>query len=140
MAVSGDVVSESARPSARESRGGLRGALRRLVASDSALEDQDLQAQTRKEGATAVTQCQVGSEVCVAGTVRAVRLAPLAGAPTFEVDLYDGSGTVRLVFLGRRNVHGLAAGRGLVARGRLTRRDGRFTIFNPRYELMAGRP
>jgi RecG-like helicase len=122
-----------------DAQGGLRGMFRRMVASESALEDQDLQEQTRKEGATAVTACRVGSEVCVAGTVRAVRLAPLAGAPTFEVDLYDGSGTVRVVFLGRRTVRGFSAGRDLVVHGRLTRRDGRFTIFNPRYELVAGR-
>jgi RecG-like helicase len=135
----GAVATASAAGTAREAHG-IRGALRRLVASDSSLEDEDLQERTRQEGATAVTACRVGSEVCVAGTVRAVRLAPLAGAPTFEVDLYDGSGTVRLVFLGRRTVHGFNAGRDLVVHGRLTRRDGRFTIFNPRYELMAGRP
>lgn len=126
-------------PERTEEMRGVRGVLRRLVASDSDREAAHLQAQTRKEGATAVQACRLGSEVCVAGTVRAVRLAPLAGAPTFEVDLYDGSGTVRLVFLGRRVVHGITAGRDLVARGRLTRRDGRFTIFNPRYELVAGR-
>jgi RecG-like helicase len=140
MAVIGDIATAPSTGTAKEPHGGIRGVFRRLVASDSSLEDQDLQEQTRKEGATAVTACRVGSEVCVAGTVRAVRLAPLAGAPTFEVDLYDGSGTVRLVFLGRRTVHGFNAGRDLVVHGRLTRRDGRFTIFNPRYELMAGRP
>jgi RecG-like helicase len=115
---------------------GLRGALRRLVASDSSVEAELLQKQIRAEGATAVTACRQGREVCVAGTVRAVRLAPLAGAPTFEVDLYDGSGTVRLVFLGRRTVVGISAGQTLVAHGRLTQRDHRSTIFNPRYELV----
>jgi RecG-like helicase len=115
---------------------GLRGALKRLVASDSTLEAEHLQEQTRAEGATAVTACRQGIDVCVAGTVRAVRLAPLAGAPTFEVDLYDGSGTVRLVFLGRRSVAGISAGQTLVAHGRMTKRDNRSTIFNPRYELV----
>ncbi|HVV29779.1 MAG TPA: OB-fold nucleic acid binding domain-containing protein [Mycobacteriales bacterium] len=132
-------VSTVGAPPRRATRGGVRGRIRRLLASDSDLEAEDLQEQARAEGATAVTACQCGSEVCVAGTVRAVRLAPLAGAPTFEVDLYDGSGTIRLVFLGRRTVHGIQAGRALVARGRLTRRDGRNTIYNPRYELVAGR-
>lgn len=114
-----------------------KGRLARWTASNSAVEAEQLQEQSEAEGATAVTCCQQGTTVCVAGTVRAVRLAPLAGAPTFEVDLYDGSGTVRLVFLGRRSVAGIAAGHTLVARGRLTRRDGRGTIFNPSYELVA---
>jgi RecG-like helicase len=120
-------------------KSGLRGAFRRLVASDSSIEAEHLQKQIREEGATAVTACREGREVCVAGTVRAVRLAPLAGAPTFEVDLYDGSGTVRLVFLGRRTVAGIAAGQTLVAHGRMTKRDNRSTIFNPRYELVPSR-
>jgi len=118
---------------------GLRGALKRLVASDSVIEAEHLQKQTQAEGATAVKACREGLDVCVAGTVRAVRLAPLAGAPTFEVDLYDGSGTVRLVFLGRRNVAGIFAGQSLVAHGRMTKRDNRSTIFNPRYELVPSR-
>jgi RecG-like helicase len=118
---------------------GLRSALRRLVASDSSIEAESLQKQTHAEGATAVTACRMGKDVCVAGTVRAVRLAPLAGAPTFEVDLYDGSGTVRLVFLGRRTVAGISAGQSLVAHGRLTKRDNLSTIFNPRYELVPSR-
>lgn len=115
---------------------GLRNRLRRLAEPQAEREAEDLQEQTERAGATAVTQCQQGSAVCVAGTVRAVRLAPLAGAPTFEVDLYDGSGTVRLVFLGRRGIRGLEAGSTVVAHGRLTSRDGRATIFNPRYELV----
>ena len=115
---------------------GLRGAFRRLTESDDRREADDLQENAHELGATAVTRCSKGKEVCVAGTVRAVRLAPLAGAPTFEVDLYDGSGTVRLVFLGRRTLAGIEAGRTMVAHGRLTRRDGRMTIFNPRYELV----
>lgn len=118
---------------------GFRGALRRLVASDSSIEAEHLQKQTVANGATAVTACRVGKDVCVSGTVRAVRLAPLAGAPTFEADLYDGSGTVRLVFLGRRSVAGISAGQSLVAHGRMTRRDNRSTIFNPRYELVPPR-
>lgn len=116
---------------------GLKGALRRLAAPERTLEAEDLQEQSGREGATPVKVCQLGNAVCIAGTVRAVRLAPLGGAPSFEVDLYDGSGTVRLVFLGRRRLLGVDTGRSLVAHGRMTRRDGKATIFNPRYELVA---
>lgn len=62
-------------------------------------------------------------------------LRPLAGVPTLEVELYDGSGTVTLVFLGRRRIRGIEPGRSLVARGRLTTRAGRPTLYNPAYEL-----
>ena len=116
--------------------GRLRRALRRLAAPDSEVEADELKAQATREGATAMAECRQGSQVCVAGTVRAVRLAPFGGTPSLEADLYDGSATIRLVFLGRRAIAGLEPGRSLVAHGRLTRRDGRAIIFNPSYELV----
>lgn len=116
---------------------GLKDRFRRMTASQSEREAAEIAEQCESHGATAVTSCQLGHRVAVAGTVRSVRIAPLAGTPTFQVDLYDGSGTVRLVFLGRRSIRGLNAGRTVVAHGRLTRQDGKMTVFNPRYELIA---
>ncbi|HEX7353330.1 MAG TPA: OB-fold nucleic acid binding domain-containing protein [Mycobacteriales bacterium] len=115
---------------------GLKERLRKITASQAEQEAAEIQQQCAGLGATQVTDCQLGHECSVAGTVRAVRLAPLAGAPTFEVDVWDGSGTIRLVFLGRRAIRGLETGRALLATGRLTRREGRLTIFNPRYEIV----
>ena len=77
--------------------------------------------------------------VVVAGTLRQVVLRPLAGVPTLEAELYDGTGTVTLVWLGRRRIRGLDPGRSLVASGRLTQRDGKPTVFNPSYELRVKR-
>ena len=71
------------------------------------------------------------------GPCAAVVLRPLAGVPTLEAELYDGTGTVTLVWLGRRRIRGIDPGRTLVARGRLTKRDGQPTLFNPEYELRA---
>ena len=98
-----------------------------------------LRSETVAAGAEPVSACQVGEPVCVAGTLRAVVLRPLAGVPTLEAELYDGTGTVTLVWLGRRRIRGLDPGRSLVARGRLTLREGRPTLFNPSYELRAPR-
>ena len=113
----------------------FRRALHRLTARDEELEAESLQDEAAQAGATPVAACPLGEQVCVAGTVRAVVLRPLAGVPTLEVELYDGTGSVTLVFLGRRRIRGLDPGRSLVARGRLTRNDGRRTLYNPAYEL-----
>lgn len=115
--------------------GRLRRALHRLTAEDVELEAEDLQDEVAQAGATAVSRCSLGGEVCIAGTLKAVVLRPLAGVPTLEVELYDGTGTVTLVFLGRRRIRGIEPGRSLVARGRLTKRAGRPTLYNPSYEL-----
>ena len=117
--------------------GRLKRALHRLTADEEELDSAQLRSETTATGATAVDECSVGSPVCVAGTLRAVMLRPLAGVPTLEAELYDGTGTVTLVWLGRRRIRGIDPGRTLVARGRLTRRDGRPTLFNPEYELRA---
>jgi hypothetical protein len=112
-------------------------ALHRLTADEEDIDSAALRSETTTAGATAVNQCSVGTPVCVAGTLRAVVLRPLAGVPTLEAELYDGTGTVTLVWLGRRRIRGIDPGRTLVARGRLTKREGRPTLFNPEYELRA---
>ena len=62
-------------------------------------------------------------------------LRPLAGVPTLEADLYDGTGRVTLVLLGRRRIRGIEPGRSLVGAGGMTARDSRPTLYNPAYEL-----
>ncbi len=115
--------------------GRLKRALGRLTEDESVAESRDLQHEVASAGATAVNACALGTPVQVAGKVRAVVLRPRAGVPTLEAELYDGTGTVTLVWLGRRRIRGVDPGRSLVARGRLTRHDGRATIYNPAYEL-----
>ena len=117
--------------------GRFRRALSRLTLDEQELHGRELQTEAVSAGATHVAQCSVGAPVCVAGQLRAVVLRPRAGAPTLEAELYDGTGTVTLIWLGRRRIRGIDPGRQLVARGRLTRHDGRETIYNPSYELRA---
>lgn len=118
--------------------GRLRRLLHKLSADDEQLEAEELQSNVAPLGATAIADCTNRSYVCVAGTVRTVTLRPLGGVPTLEAELYDGSGIVELVWLGRRRIVGVEPGRSLVARGRLTTDGDRRTIFNPLYDLLPG--
>lgn len=120
----------------RHEPGRLRRALHRLTADDEQVRSLELRSTVAAVGATPVEQCVCGEPVIVAGTLRAVVLRPLAGVPTLEAELDDGTGCVILVWLGRRRIRGIDPGRKLVARGRMTVRDGRTTIFNPDYELV----
>lgn len=115
----------------------LKRAMRRLTADAEAVDSASLRSEAAASGARPVKQCQLGSLVCVAGTLKAVVLRPLAGVPTLEAELYDGTGTVTLVWLGRRRIRGIDPGRALVARGRMTQRGGKHTLYNPEYELKA---
>ena len=107
----------------------------RLTTDEQAHDSAVLRDEVAATGATAVERCSMGQPVCIAGTLRQVVLRPLAGVPTLEAELYDGTGTVTLVWLGRRRIRGIDPGRTLVARGRMTRRAGQPTLFNPSYEL-----
>ena len=70
------------------------------------------------------------------GTLRTVTLRPRAGVPVLEAELFDGSGTVTVVWLGRRRIGGITPGRSLQVQGRLSLHDGARVMYNPRYELM----
>jgi hypothetical protein len=123
----------------RKEHGRFRRAVSRLASEEDVLEARDLQRECASHGATAVNDCQNRQQVEVMGTVRSLTLRPRAGTPTLEVDLYDGSGTVTLVWLGRRELAGIMPGRRMRATGRITDSAGRRVIFNPRYELLLTR-
>ena len=115
----------------------LRRAVRRLTAETSELDDEHLQRQAEDVGAKPVAACVDRTPVTVAGTVRSLTIRPRAGTPALEAELYDGSGVVTLVFLGRRTIAGITAGRQLRAFGRISPNEGRRLMFNPRYELLS---
>jgi DNA/RNA endonuclease YhcR with UshA esterase domain len=116
-------------------QGRFRRAFARLALDDDELTSRELRDEVEEAGATAVSACCMGEPVCVAGTLKAVTLRPRAGVPTLEADLYDGTGTVTLIWLGRRRIGGIEPGRSLVVQGRLTEHCGRPTIYNAAYEL-----
>ncbi len=120
----------------------VRRALRRLTASEEQLDAAALQ---DKIGAAGATPCgdaarHESEQVCIVGRLRSVRFTPRTNLPTLEAELYDGTGTVTLVWLGRRRIAGIEPGRTLMVRGRICEQGKREVIYNPWYELLpAGR-
>ena len=96
-----------------------------------------LQGSVTAVGATPISRCVGGEESTVSGVLRSVTLRPRETVPAVEAELYDGSGQVRLVWLGRRQILGITPGRSIVVTGRITCNETDPTIFNPRYELRA---
>jgi hypothetical protein len=118
-----------------EKPGRVKRLLHRLSADTDVLAAEELQKDCAELGATAIADCTNGTTVRVAGTLRTVTLRPRGGVPALEAELYDGSGIIELVWLGRRRIAGVDPGAQLIARGRLTLFDGKLTIFNPLYDL-----
>ena len=88
---------------------------------------------------SAIGTCTAGEVVSLAGTVRYVTILPKDKAPSFEIELYDGSGATKIIWMGRRTIPGIVAGRRMTITGRMTNIDGSKTIYNPRYQLKPSR-
>jgi hypothetical protein len=115
--------------------GRLKRMITKLTATRGELEAAELQQGAISGGGTPIAHCADRQQVTVCGTLRTVTLRPRAGVPALEAELYDGSGTVDLVWLGRRQIAGVEPGRGIKVTGLLALSEGRPVIFNPRYDL-----
>jgi hypothetical protein len=122
-----------------QSRSSLKRFLQRLTATEDELDAESLQLESAKSGCMLAGQCRRGQMVAVSGRLRTVVYTPRTNLPTLEADLYDGSDTVTLVWLGRRHIAGIEPGRQVTARGRVAVRDDRKVIYNPYYELEAAK-
>jgi hypothetical protein len=117
-------------------RGGrLRRLLNRLTTDPDQLDAEELEAAIPAQGATPIAQCPDREPVCIVGTLRTVTFRPRAGVPALEAELWDGTGSVAVIWLGRREIPGIDPGRTIKLRGRITSLHNRRAIYNPVYEL-----
>ncbi|MVA75731.1 DNA-binding protein [Auraticoccus sp. F435] len=121
----------------RSRRGAFSRALARLVSSNEELESEQLQREVRQCGATPLAECADRSRVTASGTVTCITMQPRGTTRWLQVDLKDGSGTLTLVWMGRRSIPGIEPGVRLKVEGRITTVEGQRVMFNPRYELLS---
>jgi len=104
----------------------------------STIEDDDdleLRETAAQAGCGLIAGCDDRAIVTLHGELRSVTLRPVDGVSCLEAELYDGSAAVTLIWLGRRRIEGIAAGRRLTVHGRIGRRHGERILYNPRYDL-----
>lgn len=116
----------------------LRRFFHRFTANEDIHDAERLQKDVAAIGATPIKRCTAGSRTSVVGTIRSITLQPVTGTPALHADLWDGSGSIRLIWLGRRQIPGIDPGRELVVEGRVIEEHGHPTMYNPRYELRSG--
>jgi len=125
----------SGAPRSERPAGRLRRLLDRLASSQEDLHSEELRKDAAAVGCTRIQDCQDREVVTVTGTLRTVTLRPRAGVPALEAELFDGSGPLDVVWLGRRSITGIEPGRRIIASGRIAHNRGRPVLFNPKYEL-----
>ncbi len=118
---------------------GEKSRLRRTISRWASTDDQharDLRHDYAGSGADTIEAAPDRQRVRLCGTLRTVTLRPRGGVPALEAELYDGSGVITLVWLGRRRIAGVSPGRSVQVEGRIGRHDGVRVMYNPRYELI----
>lgn len=118
----------------------LRQVLRSVLASRTELDAGTEQRESLKHGAQPVAGCRIRQRVDVAGVVRSVTYAPAGAAPELLAELYDGTGSIDLLWLGRREIPGIEPGRRMSVTGTLCAPEAgrsRPVLYNPAYRLYA---
>jgi len=118
----------------------LRERLRRVLASTDELAAGDEIVEAAVHGTDRVSRCRARERSRLSGVLRSVTYSPTTDStPTLRAELYDGSGSIELIWLGRRDVPGIVPGRRLVVTGRVSSDDGgrTLTMYNPAYTLLS---
>ena len=123
-----------------DDRGRHKSRLRRTVSRWANSSDQharELRQAVQDSGLVSIADAPDRTRVHLAGSLRTVTLRPRGGVPALEAELFDGSGAITLVWLGRRQITGIGPGRQLEVEGRIGLQEGVRVMYNPRYELRA---
>ena len=108
----------------------------RLSESPEERDAGELSGEAASTGAHRAIDCQRGQEVTMIGTLRSVQTNAKGCAGGVRAELFDGTDTVLLVWLGQRRIHGIDSGRMLRVHGRVGMlEDGSKAIYNPHYEI-----
>ncbi len=116
--------------------GYLRRLTRRLTENPEQRDVDELTDEAASTGAQRAIDCQRGQEVTMVGTLRSVEANAKGCAGGVRAELFDGTDSVMLVWLGQRRIAGIESGRTLRVHGRLGKLDnGAKAIYNPHYEI-----
>ena len=117
----------------------VKGRLRKSLskwASSADMEARELKEGAEKAGCCPIVDAHDRARVELQGSIRTVTLRPRGGVPALEAELYDGTGTLIVIWLGRRRIAGIGPGRAIEVSGRIGEHEADRVLYNPRYELL----
>jgi hypothetical protein len=105
-------------------------------ANTSDMHARELRRTFADSGVATIAEAPDRDRVRLRGTLRPVTRRPRGGVPALEAELFDGSGVILVVWLGRRRIAGISPGRTIQVEGRIGTGEGVRLMYNPRYELI----
>ena len=116
--------------------GFVRRLTRRKTDDPQRRDAKELNGDSAGDGAQRAIDCQRGQEVTMVGELRSVETSGKGSAGGVRAELFDGTDTVVLVWLGQRRIPGIDCGRTLRVHGRVGMlENGSKAIYNPHYEI-----
>ena len=116
--------------------GYLRRLTRRLTEDPEQLDVEELTDEAANTGAQKAIDCRRGQEVTMIGTLRSVEANAKGCAGGVKAEMFDGTDTVMLVWLGQRRIPGIESARTLKVHGRVGKMEnGTKAIYNLHYEI-----
>jgi hypothetical protein len=88
-------------------------------------------------GSVRIAETLPRSRAKIAGVVRRITVRPLEGHESLEAILFDGTGEVTVVWMGRRAIRGLSLGTRLIVEGLVAEQRGERRLVNPTFEFAA---
>jgi RecG-like helicase len=115
----------------------FRSWLRSFYASDEELAAYELSEQAEIRGSTLIEEIDRGKPIQVTGVVKSATVRPNTQVPTYEVEVFDGSGSLTVIWQGRKHVTGVEPGTRIEVEGRITFISGKPCLHNPVYRILS---
>jgi len=115
----------------------LRTWLRSFYASDEELAAYELSKQAEIRGSTLIEEIDRGKPIQVTGIVKSATVKPNSQVPAYEVEISDGSGSLIIIWQGRKHVAGIEPGTRIEVEGRITFLSEKPCLHNPVYKILS---
>lgn len=116
---------------------GLSAMLQRFTRHELEQDGEQLRDEILRCGASSVEACHDRQVHSFRGVLSSVTLPPRCEGPNLTAELFDGSGYITLVWMGRRDIPGIRPGTRMHVSGRVMKKNGRPMMFNPTYDVLA---
>ena len=110
---------------------------KRISVSNADLDAEELREEVESKGADAIATVHLGAVTTHTGKIRSLVFRPEVKVPALEAEIYDGTGSIVVIWLGRRKIAGINPGTSVSVTGRLVNVDDVLTMYNPKYSIIA---
>lgn len=111
--------------------------LRHAFAPSDEIDAERARLDAERAGFDSVKEITGRRKVHLTGFISSLVIHPRSTARTVEADLFDGTGSITLIWLGREEIAGIEPGTRLAVTGFAALRGHHRVMYNPRYEIIA---